>query len=141
MSPNVQTSLPSFPITPTSAFSSTSCLQLLVELLLLVHTTTPCDVKSLLRYARRGRSRLNSNRGVSAAAVLPSLGRVTFLPTCSYAFTIGKFRRWWSSSPPRITFGGWQLFPAGFPLCPRSNSGLHLNQLFESKALLLYPRP
>ena len=78
----------------------------------------PCDLKFPIRYARRGCSRLNTHRGASAAAVLASLRRDTTLPACSYAFTIGKFRRWWYSSPPCSTFGGWRLFPTGLPLCP-----------------------
>ena len=94
-------------------------LQLLLKLLMRSrsHTATPCDLKSPIRYARRGCPRLNSNRGASAAAVLVSLRRDTTLPACSYAFTIGKFRRCFSS-PPCSTFGGWRLFPTGLPSCP-----------------------
>ena len=78
----------------------------------------PCDFKTPFHYARRGCPRLNSHRGASAAAVLPTLHRYITRPACSYAFTIGKFRRWWYSSPPCSTFGGWRLFPTGLPLCP-----------------------
>ena len=45
-------------------------------------------------------------------------------PACSYAFIIGKFRRWWYSSLPCSTFGGWRLIPAGLPLCPALGAGL-----------------
>ena len=83
-----------------------------------MHTATPCDLKSSIRYARRGCPPLYSHRGALAAAVLPSHRRDTTLPACSYAFTIGKFRRWWCSSPPCSAFGGWRLFPTGLPLCP-----------------------
>ena len=82
-----------------------------------MHTATPCDLKSPIRYARRGCPRLNSHRGASAAAVIPGLHRDTTLPACSCAFTVGKFR-WWYSNPPCNTFGGWRLFPNGFPLSP-----------------------
>ena len=99
----------------------------------------PCDLKSPIRYARRGCPRFYSHRGASAAAVLVSLRRDTTLSACSYAFIIGQFRRWWYSSPPCSTFGGRRLLPNGLPCAPRSNVGLHLNQLLESKALLQYP--
>ena len=83
-----------------------------------MRTATPCELKSPIRYARRGCPRMNSHRGASAAAVLPSLRRDTTLPACSYAFTIRKFRRWWYSSPPSSTSGGWRLSPNALPLCP-----------------------
>ena len=141
----MRTHFPSFPITATSAFSSTCCSCCCCcchRCSRGVHTTTPCDLKSPFRYARQGCPRLYFHRGASAAAVLPSFRRDTTLPACSYAFfTIGKFRRWWYSSPPCRTFGGWLMIPAGLPLCPALDAGLHLNQLIESKALLQYPRP
>ena len=59
------------------------------------------------------------HRGVSAAPVLPSLRRDTALPARSFAFTIGRFRRWWYSSLPCSTFGGWRSFPTGL-LVPRA---------------------
>ena len=114
---------PSFPITPTSAFSSTycSCCCCCRCCCRGVHTATPCDLKSPFRYARRGCLRLYSHRGASAAAVLPSFRRDTTLPACSYAFfTIEKFRRWWYSGPPCSTFGGWRLSPPDPTCAPRS---------------------
>ena len=104
-----------------------------------VHTATPCDLKSPIHYARRGCPRLNSHRGASAAAVLPSVRRDTTLPACSYAFTIGKFRRWGHSSHPCSTLVG-DCYPPGTPCAPRSNGGIHLNQVLGIKALLQYPR-
>ena len=113
----MQTYFPSFSISPTSAFPSTySCCCCCCRG---VHTATPCDLKSPFRYARQVCPRLLSHRGASAAAVLLSFRRDTTLPACSYAFTIGKFRRWWHSSPPCSTFGAWRLIPAGLPLCAR----------------------
>ena len=75
-------------------------------------------LKIPIRYERRGCPRLYSHRGASAAAVLLSFRRDTTLPACSHTFTIGKFRRWWYSSPPCNTLDGWRLFPTGLPLCP-----------------------
>ena len=126
---NVQTCFRSFPITPTSAFSSTCscccccCCRCCCRG---VHTVTPCDLKSPFRSARRGCSRLYSHRGTSAAAVLPSFRRDTTLPACSYAFTNGKLRRWWYSNPPCSTLGGLRLISAGLPLYPTLDAGLHL---------------
>ena len=58
-----------------------------------------------------------------------SLRRDTTLPACSYAFTIGKFRRWWYSSPPCCTGGGRRLMPTALSLClALDDAGLHLNQ-------------
>ena len=95
-----------------------------------MHTVTPCDLKSPVRYARQGCPRLNSHRGASAAAVLASLRRYTTLPACSYAFTIGKFRRWWYSSSPCCTGGGRRLMPTGHSLrLALRDAGLHLNEL------------
>ena len=118
-------------------------LQLLLKLLLLsrsahghaVRLKTPLP----LRTARVPMIILPS--GGSAAAVLASSGRDTTLPACSYAFTIGKFRRWWYSNPPCSTFGGWRLIPTGLPLFLALAAGFHLNQLIESKAPFQYPRP
>ena len=95
-----------------------------------MHTATPCDLKTPFRYIRRGCPRLHSHRGASSAAVLASLRRDTTLPACSYACTIGKFRRWWYSSPPCCTGGGRRLMPTGLSLClALDDAGLHLNQL------------
>ena len=97
-------------------------LQLLLKLLLLLLSriahSHAVRLRTPIRCARRGCPRLNSHRGASAAALLASLRRDTTLPACSYAFTIGKVRRWWYSSPPCSTFGGWRVFPTGLPLCP-----------------------
>ena len=71
-------------------------LQLMLMPLLLSRSTHGHAVrlkKSPFRYARRGCPRLYSHRG-APAAVLPSFRRDTTLPACSYAFTIGEFRRW-----------------------------------------------
>ena len=106
-----------------------------------VHTATPCDLKSPFRYARRGCPPLYSHRGASAAAGLPIFRRDTTLPACTYAFTIGEFRRWRCSSPPGSTSDGWQLIATGLPLCLALEAGLHPNQFIESKALLQHPRP
>ena len=57
------------------------------------------------------------SRGFSCCCTF-SLRRDTTLPACSYTFTIGTFRRWWYSSLPFSTFGGWRLFPTGLSLCP-----------------------
>ena len=135
---NVQTCFRSFPITPTSAFSSTCscccccCCRCCCRG---VHTVTPCDLKSPFRSARRGCSRLYSHRGTSAAAVLPSFRRDTTLTACSYAFTIEEFRQWWYSSPPCSTSGGWRLIPTGLLLCLALDASFLLNQLIEGKAL------
>ena len=70
----------------------------------------------------------------SAAAVRPSLSRDTTLPMCSYAFTIGKFRRWWYSSPSCWTGGGRRLTPSGLSLrLALDDADLHLNQLAHQK--------
>ena len=55
------------------------------------------------------------SRGFSCCCTF-SLRRDTTLPACSYTFTIGTFRRWWYSSLPFSTFGGWRLFPTGLSL-------------------------
>ena len=89
-------------------------------------------IKSPFRYGQRGCPRLYSHRGASADDVRPSVRGDTALPACSYAFTIGKFRRWWYSSPLCSAFCGWQLIPAGLPLCPALDAGLHLNQVLET---------
>ena len=105
--------------------------QLLLTLLLLSWSAHSHAVrfKDPLRLHRRGCPRLNSRRGASSAAVLASLRRDTTLPACSYAFTIGKFRRWWYSSPPCCTGGGRRLMPTGLSLCLAfDDAGLHLNQ-------------
>ena len=140
---NVQTCfVVTFPDFPTSAFSSACCSWCCCRCCCRgVHTATPCDLKSPFRYARQVCPRLLSHRGASAAAVLLSFRRDTTLPACSYAFTIGKFRRWWHSSPPCSTFSGWRLIPTRLPLCPALDAGLHINHLIESKALLQYPLP
>ena len=128
----------------TSVSSSTSCCSCCGRCCCCrgVHTATPCDLKSPIRYARRGCPRLNSHRGASAAAVLASLRRDTALPACNYAFT-GKFRRWWYSSPLCCTGGGRRLVPTGLSLClALDDAGLHLNQLtHREQALVQYPRP
>ena len=72
----MRTCFPSFPITPTFAFSSTCCSCCCRG----VHTATPCDLKSPFRYARRGCPRLYSHGGASAAAVRPNFRRDTILP-------------------------------------------------------------
>ena len=116
----------------TSAFSSTSCCSCCTSCCCCrgVHTATPCDSKSPMRYTRPGCPRLNWHRGASAAAVLASLRRDTTLPACSYAFTIGKSRRWWYSSPSCCAGSGRRLIPTGLFLCfALDDAGLHLNQL------------
>ena len=105
------------PLSPRLAASCRCCCRCCCRR---VHTATPYDLKSPFRYARRGCPRLYSHRGASAAAVLPTVRRDTTLPACSCAFTIGKFRRWWYSSPPCSTFGEWRLISAGLLFCPRS---------------------
>ena len=115
-------------------------LQLLLLLPLLLSRsshghTVRLKIHLPLRAARVPTSILPS-RGFSRCC-FPSFRRDTTLPAPSYAFfAIGKFRRWWYSSPPCSTFGGWRLIRAGLPLCPALDAGLHLNQLIESKALL-----
>ena len=133
--------LPSFPITICFLLDLLQLLLLLPMLLSrsahghAVRLKTPLP----LRTARVPMIILPS--GGSAAAVLASSGRDTTLPACSYAFTIGKFRRWWYSNPPCSTFGGWRLIPTGLPLFLALAAGFHLNQLIESKAPFQYPRP
>ena len=124
---------PRFPINHASAFSSTSCCCSYLLLLLLLSRSahghaSRLEISLPLRTARVPTIKLPS-RG-SAAAVLPSFRRDTTLPACSYAFTIGKFRRWWYSSPPCCTGGGRRLVPTGLSLClALDDAGLHLNQL------------
>ena len=120
-------------------------LTLLLQLLLMLLLSRSAHghavrLKSPSRYARRGCLRLYSHRGASAADTPPSFRRDTTLPACSCAFIIGEFRRWWYSSPPCSTSGGWQLIPTGPPLCLGLDASLDLNQLMESKALFQYPR-
>ena len=97
-------------------------LQLLLLLPLLLSRsshghTVRLKIHLPLRAARVPTSILPS-RGFSRCC-FPSFRRDTTLPAPSYAFfAIGKFRRWWYSSPPCSTFGGWRLFPTGLPLCP-----------------------
>ena len=71
---HVQTCFPSFPITPTSAFSSTccSCCCCCRCCCRGVHTATQCDLKSTFRYAQQGCPRVYSHRGALAAAVFPA---------------------------------------------------------------------
>ena len=133
---------PRFPISPTSAFSSTCCSCCWCRCCCRgVHTATPCDLKSPFRYARRGCPRVYLHHGASAAGILPSFHRDTAVPACSYSFTIGQFRRWWYSSHPCSTSGGWRLIPTGLPLYLALEAGLHPNQFIENKTLFQYSRP
>ena len=133
---------PRFPISPHLLFFySTSCCSCCCCCCRGVHPATRRDFKSPFRYARWGWPRIYSHRGASAAAVLPSFRMDTTLPACSHAFTMGEFRRWWYSSPPYSTSGGWRSIPTGLPLCFALEAGLPPNQLIESKALFQYPRP
>ena len=108
LSRNVQTCSPSFPITPTSAFCSTfsSCYYCCRCCCRGVHTATSWNLKSPLHYARRGCPRLYSRRGASTVAVLPSFRRDTTFHSCSYAFTIGKFRRCGTAALPATPSAG-----------------------------------
>ena len=109
-------------------------LQLLLKLLLLSRSAhghaVRLKIPHPLRTARVPTIVLLS-RGLSCLhAVRPSRRRDATLPACSYAFTIGKFRRWWYSSPPCCTGGGRRLVPTGLSLClALDDAGLHLNQL------------
>ena len=142
LSRNGQTCIPSFPDYPhIHLLSPRPLLQLLLLLLL---------SRSAHGHAARLKIPVPPRTARVPTIILPSRGfscccisqlpRGYHPPCVHYAFTIGKFRRWWYSSPPCSTFGGWRLIPAGFPFCPALDTGLHLNQLTESKALLQYPR-
>ena len=118
--------------------------QLLLLLPLLLsrsHTVTPCDLKSPIRYARRGCHDCAPIAGLqlwlyfpASTVIPPSLHVATHSP--SESSDDGS-----TAARPAAPSAGGDCSPPSSTCAPRSTASLNLNQLIESKALLQYPRP